>query len=666
MIKLNEKNIGQVNLIIILLILIVFTISIGYLTLQSKKEIFTTLKKEVKEKFIIDKKEEIKFKVDHTNQLINEHSEQSIKMLKKTITNRVNNAYKIAYKIYLDHKDTKSNNQIVNIIKETLRPIRYEDGKGYIFITTLKGKEILFPVATQYENKNILDLKDAKGNFVIKEEISLVQDHQEGYIKDYWTKPYSKNKKMIYPKLTFVKAFKELNLYIGTGIYIDEFNVQVKEYVKNLITHLNKQNKKQYIMISEVLNIDGGNKFAKVIVHPTVNIGKIISDNKKDIYGKEYRKLYLKELKDKGETFLTYSFINPLTNKEMKKISYFKLNTQWNWIIGTGFYDDDIDKQILLWENILNNLFKKSIYQQILIFFISIVILFIAIYIINKFINDTILKYKEKVEEKQHELNKINNNLEEQILIEVEKNIKVNEQLYRSEKLAAMGEMVGNIAHQWRQPLSVISTGATGIVVQYEYGIMNEDEIIKTCNLINDNAQYLSQTIDDFRTFIKGDKKKSKFNLKNTVDSFLHLTEGTIKNHNIEVVLDLEENIIITGYENELKQCLINIFNNSKDALIENKIENKLVFITIKMIENKANIIIKDNAMGIPNNILNKIFEPYFTTKSESKGTGLGLYMSYNIIVNGMNGEIKVNNIDYEYNSISYKGAEFILTFNIV
>ena len=112
----------------------------------------------------------------------------------------------------------------------------------------------------------------------------------------------------------------------------------------------------------------------------------------------------------------------------MKKISYFKLNTQWNWIIGTGFYDDDIDKQILLWENILNNLFKKSVYQQILIFFISIVILFIAIYIINKFINDTILKYKEKIEEKQYELNKINNNLEEQILIEVEKNIKANEQ----------------------------------------------------------------------------------------------------------------------------------------------------------------------------------------------------------------------------------------------
>lgn len=237
-------------------------------------------------------------------------------------------------------------------------------------------------------------------------------------------------------------------------------------------------------------------------------------------------------------------------------------------------------------------------------------------------------------------------------------------QLESQAKLASMGEMLGNIAHQWRQPLSVISTAATAIPIKKEHGILDDSELDQMCSQINENAQYLSQTIDDFRNFIKGDTKPVKFDLKNDTDSFIKLVDSSIKKYNILLILDLEENINIKGYPNELIQCFINIFNNSRDAFVDNKVneDERYVFISQKTIDNKIKISFKDNAGGIPKNILPRIFEPYFTTKHQNKGTGLGLHMSYNLIVNHMNGSIDVYNEDFEFRGKKYKGARFVIT----
>jgi len=232
-------------------------------------------------------------------------------------------------------------------------------------------------------------------------------------------------------------------------------------------------------------------------------------------------------------------------------------------------------------------------------------------------------------------------------------------------KMVSMGEMIGNIAHQWRQPLSVISTGATGLKMQKEYGSLTNEFFNETCDAINNNAQYLSKTIDDFKDFIKGDGTKNIFSLESAICSFLNLVNGSIKNHNINIVLNLQKNIQIDGYENELTQCLINIFNNAKDILEEKEINDKFVFISTSANEDNAIIKIKDNGGGIPKDIIDKIFEPYFTTKHQSQGTGIGLHMTYNLIVDGMNGTIEADNAKYEYNGKNYIGAEFIISLPI-
>ena len=248
-----------------------------------------------------------------------------------------------------------------------------------------------------------------------------------------------------------------------------------------------------------------------------------------------------------------------------------------------------------------------------------------------------------------------------------QKNIELLEShqiLMNQSKLAAMGEMIGNIAHQWRQPLSVISTSATGIIMQQEFGILNDEKLLSACNSINDNAQYLSRTIDDFKNFIKGDSQKETFSLNKNINNMLNLVTPTLKQNRIELILDIED-CTLNSYPNELNQCLINIINNAKDAL-DSLNEDKFVFLSTIITDNNIEISIKDNANGIPNDITNKIFEPYFTTKHQSQGTGLGLSMTYKLITEHIKGKVTVKNETYEYNNKTYTGANFIISLNCI
>ena len=265
-----------------------------------------------------------------------------------------------------------------------------------------------------------------------------------------------------------------------------------------------------------------------------------------------------------------------------------------------------------------------------------------------------------------NELKNSNLILEERIKEAVKKNTLMEQKLYNSEKLTAMGEMIGNIAHQWRQPLSVISTAATGVKMQKEFGILEDGFLESSMDTINDTAQYLSKTIDDFKNFIKGDNgTKVQFDLSNDIRRCLEIENSIIKQNDLKIILDLEEGIIVNSFPNGLIQALINIINNSKDAL-KNTNEERYIFIVSKKIDSEAIISIKDNGGGIPNDIIGKIFEPYFTTKHQAQGTGLGLHMTYQIIHDGMGGNISVENTEYKYEGIEYKGALFKLVIPLV
>ena len=262
------------------------------------------------------------------------------------------------------------------------------------------------------------------------------------------------------------------------------------------------------------------------------------------------------------------------------------------------------------------------------------------------------------------ELSNLKNDLEKRVYEEVDKNRQKDVELLEQSKMASMGEMIGNIAHQWRQPLSVISTSASGAKIQKELENLDDVTFHKYMDSIISQTEYLSKTIDDFRNFAKQEREEIQYDIKETIKSFLHLVEGSIKTHNIKVEMEIEEGITLFGYPNELIQCFINIFNNSKDAL-EDITDERYFFIKIFQKDDKCYIIFKDNAGGVPADVLPHIFEPYFTTKHQAQGTGLGLSMTYSLIINGMKGGIYVENISYSYEGKNLLGAQTTINLPI-
>ena len=236
--------------------------------------------------------------------------------------------------------------------------------------------------------------------------------------------------------------------------------------------------------------------------------------------------------------------------------------------------------------------------------------------------------------------------------------------LKNKEKLEVISELIENIAHQWRQPLSIISTAASGMQMQKEYDVLTDEKFNETCEMIKQNAQNLSDTIDGFRDFFDKDETVVELNFKDIIDDCLNIVKDSYKNKNIQIFQNVED-ISILGVKNHLIQIFLTILSNAKDILLTIKDENKYIFIDIKKEKQNILISIKDNGRGIKEKNLSRVFEPYFTTKHQSQGTGLGLYAVYEIVKNSLKGDIQVQNVELEYQNIKHNGAEFLINLPV-
>ncbi len=264
------------------------------------------------------------------------------------------------------------------------------------------------------------------------------------------------------------------------------------------------------------------------------------------------------------------------------------------------------------------------------------------------------------VDFKTKELKQLNETLEERIEKEISINKKKDRILFQQNKMAAMGEMLHNIAHQWRQPLSSISTSASSLLMQNELKILDDKTVEENCEHILSSTQYLSQTIDDFKNFFKQDKQKENFLIYEAIMEDIKLIKDNLKSNQIQLsTTNIDKNASILGYKNEFKQAILNILQNAIEALAKLQKTNRLIFIDYS----HNTLTIKDNAGGIDKSIIDKIFEPYFTTKHQSQGTGIGLYMTQEIIQKHMNGTISVENSTYEHCGKTYQGSSFIIHF---
>ena len=266
------------------------------------------------------------------------------------------------------------------------------------------------------------------------------------------------------------------------------------------------------------------------------------------------------------------------------------------------------------------------------------------------------------VDAKTKELQQLNYDLEQKVLYEVAQSREKDKIMFRQSRLASMGEMIGNIAHQWRQPLNAMVLIIQSFQMKKMAGLELSDEFVeKQANEGIALASSMSQTIDDFRNFFKRNKDAKIFSAKEMVTYSIKLVQEYYAKAGIQIYLSGPLEVQVSGYPNEFSQVIMNLLSNAKDALEERNITEKYIEILISKEAENAIIGVIDNGGGISDEILDRMFEPYFTTKHKASGTGIGLYMSKQIIEKQMNGTMNGTNIVYTFqNGKQFKNCAMI------
>jgi len=233
--------------------------------------------------------------------------------------------------------------------------------------------------------------------------------------------------------------------------------------------------------------------------------------------------------------------------------------------------------------------------------------------------------------------------------------------LTQQAKMVVMNEILNSIAHQWRQPLSVISTATSGLILHKEYNTLSDKDFEELTNSIITNTNYLSNTIDNFKSFFRTGNEVTIFKIKDSFEKTYKLIDFRIENNNIKYLINCKEDIVLKGIENDLIQVLVNILTNSIEALESLQNINKFIFVDITKDSSFISIKIRDNANGIDEKYISKIFQPYFTTKYNSQGTGMGLFISHEIITKQFEGKLTLVNKEFVYEDNYYKGVETII-----
>jgi signal transduction histidine kinase len=476
--------------------------------------------------------------------------------------------------------------------------------------------------------------------------LSLVMDMESRYGYMNFTKPYIKAPLVLVTKrnVSFISDLKTLKDK-KIGIQKDfAYNKSISQNYPNLniqdVNHLREGLKK----------VERGELFGQVTTH--LNIAYAFQEEfygSLQISGKFDEEMHLSVGVRNDDIHLLNIFeklLNSVSEETKQKIIGKSISLQ---------YEESIDSKF---------------FWSIIAFLILVLLLVLYIYLIQRKYLNKLKRVKKEIEVlnsslekkvqkrtieleltnkklvlKTLELEELNSNLDIKIKEEIDNRKKQEQLLIHQSKLAEMGEMISMIAHQWRQPLSALGTIVQNIHLRYSLGKLDKEYMENQRLLSNALTQKMSKTIDDFRNFFKPNKEKQTFSIKDAISKTIFLIDDSYKSNNIKIECKILDDILIYGYESELSQVLLNILTNAKDAFLENNIEDPIIIIETKQVQTHIKILISDNAGGISKSIINKIFEPYFTTKNSCNGTGLGLYMNKIIVEENMQGQISVKNL---------------------
>ena len=537
-----------------------------------------------------------------------EHLEDSVK---KSLDERMRLAHRTASYIYDKYHGKISDTAIKERIIDALYNMRWFGRKNYVWITDYEGNNILTH-SPDLNGKNISALTDVDGRAIILEEIHMARKYGEGYIKTRFRVETS-------TQIEKVVDFGHFGWYFGTGIHLDRALQEKKAEIIALIEKAPKE------------------RFSYIAIFEENTPLYFSEEAKNDLDAKALQQIKSKIDQD-AQGWIEF--------EEKSLYIYGYYCRPFNWTILYGFKKASFSSVLKEQQLKSKAAFDAEIERIVLVTAGIAFLIALLSFIVSRNIIAIIRDYKKSLEEKEQSLRDLNASLEERVLKEVDARREKEKMLIQQSKMAAMGDMISMIAHQWRQPLNQISYILMNIESAYEYKEMTPEYMDKKVKEGSQLLEYMSHTIDDFRNFFKPDKERSDEKISEVITQTLSIVQKSLDAHNVKVHLRLESQTHLLIYRNELLQVLLNLIGNARDAVLAHGVD--VPKITIHLYEDADAVIItvSDNGGGVDESIKEKIFEPYFSTKGEKSGTGLGLYMVKTIIEGHLNGEISVENAE--------------------
>jgi len=561
---------------------------------------------------------------------------------------RTYEAHAIATHLYQQYRGEKSDAEIFSLIKEALRPIRFNNGRGYFFATRLDGTEELFADHPELEGKNLLDVKDTRGVPIIREMINLVRTKGESFYYYTWTKPDQAGRG--FPKISFVKYFAPADWFIGTGEYLDDLEADSQQLVLKRINDI-RFGDKGYIFVLD----STGRTLANRLNPQLVGQRLAESDNQKF---RDLNRRMMQTAEQNGHGFVEYAWPKPDGSGESHKITYVARVPKWNWLLGAGFHLDNLEAQIATKRAELKQVIFKDIFSLVTLLVLVGICAFVLsryvsrkiqhnILLFNSFFTRAALSYG-KISEQDvtfAEFDQLaqaaNRMIEERSRIEQEKK-QLESQLLQKQKLEAIGTLAGGIAHDFNNLLAAIFGNLSLLSLKLEKDDPRRVYLDRLNGAANKAKDLVGQILS-FSRFSEG--VMEPLDLTATVRDSLQLLRSSIPS-SVTITTDFpQEPCIVSGNRTQIHQVLMNLCNNAYQAM-HNASGSIHIGLSIperlqlsprqrqirKNHEDLVVLTVSDSGTGIEQENLEKIFDPFFSTKEVGKGTGLGLSVVHRIV----------------------------------
>ena len=521
-------------------------------------------------------------KVENLTQFIRYYNYKSGDRIKTNVKSYVNSIATIANSIYYGNKYSISKDLLKKKIMNSLKSIANVDNNKRYFFLLDKKGMLYIHPNKKMQGTNIINLKDINGKYITKEFLSVIDNDKEGFVDYYWQKPNSTDKKAYY-KITFVKSLDMFNWYIGAGEYLVDTRKVLSKEILSYVKN-NSIFRDGYIFISDSHN--------NIVYHP-----------------------YKNGIKDLNTMRLEGVY------EDDEKIAYTSYVAEYDWYItavkSMKAVKEQIKEQISISQKKIEIDNQTNLYIIILSWIVSILISLYLSWIVAKML----LRYEKQLQES-------------------------NQKLVFQSRQALIGELFSMIAHQWRQPINKIASIVAPLRFRDSDEVLSNEELDKELQKIEESVEFMSETIDDFRTFYKPKDVSEVVRLDDIIRKSLEFLSGAIRKKDVIFIKSLAK-VEVKTHSNEFLQVIINIIKNAIDAVEQRG------NITILLYQEKGKAILKirDNGVGVKEDKICKIFEPYYTTKSNSMG--LGLYMCKLIIEKHLNGTIEAKRLK--------KGLEFTI-----